>query len=104
MWGIVGLSARYPAWLLEQACATARARQIHSYQAVRSIADHLLAQVVTRLDGRQEELLLDSPTPLLTQEHALIRDVTEYAAFVQHCVGTAAAPTAAAPVAINYES
>ena len=104
MWGIVGLSSRYPAWLLEQACATARARQIHSYKAVRAIADHLLAQVVTRLDGRQEELLLHSPTPLLTQEHALIRDVTEYAAFFQHCVGTAAAPTVAPLVAINHES
>ena len=101
MWGIVGLRARYPAWLLEQACATALARQLHSYKAVQAIADHLLAQVVTRLDGRQEELLLASPTPLLTQEHALIRDLTEYAAFFQHCAGTAAAPTAAPPVVVS---
>jgi transposase len=104
MWGIVGLSSRYPAWLLEQACATALAQQIQSYKAVRAIADRLLAQVVTRLDGRQEELLLDSPTPLLTQEHALIRDVTEYAAFFQHSVGVAAAQTVAPPATSGHES
>jgi transposase len=104
MWGIVGLSARYPAWILEQACVAALAQQIQSYKAVRAIADQLLAQVITRLDGRQEELLLDSPTPLLTQTHTLIRDVSEYAAFFQYCVGGATAPTAAPPVAINHES
>ena len=89
MWGIVGLASRYPAWLLEQACATALARQTASYQAVRAIADQLFAQVMTRLDGRQFELPLDSPTPLLTQEHELIRDVTEYAAFFKRSVGIA---------------
>ncbi len=104
LWGIVGLSGRYPAWILEQACAAALAQQIQSYKAVRTIADRLLAQVVTRLDGRQEELLLDSPTPLLTQEHALIRDVTEYAAFFQHCVGGAAPQPAVPTMTSGHES
>ena len=103
MWGIVGLSGRYPAWLLDQACAAALAQQIQSYKAVRAIAERLLAQVLTRLDGRQEELLLDSPTPLLTQEHALIRDVNVYATFFEHSVGVAAAQTAVS-LAINSES
>ena len=94
MWGIVGLASRYPAWLLEQACATALTRQTASYQAVRGIADQLFAQVMTRLDGRQAELLLESPTPLLTQEHELIRDVTEYAAFFKRSVGIAEQHTA----------
>ena len=94
MWGIVGLASRYPAWLLEQACATALARQTASYQAVRAIADQLFAQVMTRLDGRQFELPLDSPTPLLTQEHELIRDVTEYAAFFKRSIGIADEHTA----------
>ena len=94
MWGIVGLASRYPAWLLEQACATALARHTESYQAVRAIADQLFAQVMTRLDGRQAELPLDSPTPLLTQEHELIRDVTEYAAFFKRSVGIAEQHTA----------
>jgi len=89
MWGIVGLGSRYPAWLLEQACATALARQTPSYKAVRSIADQLFAQVVTRLDARQGELPLDSPTSLLTQKHELIRDVTEYAEFFKRCAGNA---------------
>jgi transposase len=95
MWGIVGLGSRYPAWLLEQACATALARHIQSYKAVRAIADQLFAQVVTRLDARQGELPLDSPTPLLTQKHDLIRDVTEYAEFFKRCVGNAEQQTAA---------
>jgi transposase len=95
MWGIVGLASRYPAWLLEQACATALARQTASYQAVRAIADQLFAQVMTRLDGRQFELPLDSPTPLLTQEHELIRNVTEYAAFFKRSVGIAEQHTTA---------
>jgi transposase len=91
MWGIVGLSPRYPAWIIEQACATALTRQITSYKSVRGIADQLFAQVVTRLDARQGELRLDSPTPLLTQEHELIRDLTEYAAFFKRCAGAAEA-------------
>ena len=94
MWGIVGLASRYPAWLLEQACATALTRHTESYQAVRGIAEQLFAQVMTRLDGRQAELPLESPTPLLTQEHELIRDVTEYAAFFRRSVGIAEQHTA----------
>ena len=89
MWGIVGLSPRYPAWIIEQACATALTRQITSYKSVRGIAEQLLAQVATRLDARQGELSLDSPTPLLTQEHELIRDLTEYAAFFKRCASAA---------------
>ena len=87
MWGIVGLSPRYPAWIIEQACATALIRQITSYKSVRGIAEQLLAQVATRLDARQGELSLDCATPLLTQEHELIRDVTEYAAFFKRRAG-----------------
>jgi transposase len=98
MWGIVGLASRYPAWLLEQACATALTRHTESYQAVRGIADQLFAQVMTRRDGRQAELPLDSPTPLLTQEHELIRDVTEYAAFFK-CSADIAEQLTAAPQA-----
>ena len=90
----MGLASRYPAWLLEQACATALTRQTASYQAVRGIANQLFAQVMTRLDGRQAELPLESPTPLLTQEHELIRDVTEYAAFFKRSVDIAEQHTA----------
>jgi hypothetical protein len=34
-------------------------------------------------------LPLDSPTPVLTQEHELIRNVTVYAEFFKQCVGAA---------------
>ena len=102
MWGIVGLSPRYPAWIVEQACAAALARHIQSYKAVRALADQLLAQVVTRLDARQGELALEAATPLLTQEHELIRGVAEYAEFFKRCVG-AAEPQTVAPQAISHK-
>lgn len=82
MWGIVGLSARYPAWLLEQACATALTRQSLSYKAVHTIADQLLAHIVANLDPQQIELPLGNSA--LTQEHELIRNINEYADFFKH--------------------
>jgi hypothetical protein len=103
MWGIVGLKSRYPAWLLEQACSAALARPTPSYKAVRAIAEQLLAQVVTKLDARQAELPLDSPTPVLTQEHELIRNVTEYAEFFNRSVGTTDQHTAVPQPAIGHE-
>jgi len=86
MWGIVGLSPRYPACILEQAAAVAVARQSHSYKTVRALAEQLLAQAVIDLDARQPQLAL-------TQQHELIRPPTEYAEFFARI---AAANTAAA--------
>jgi hypothetical protein len=74
MWGIVGLSPRYPACIVEQAAAVALARQIHSYKAVRALCEQLLAQAVIDLDARQPQLPL-------TQQHELIRAPAEYAEF-----------------------
>ena len=74
MWGIVGLSPRYPTCILEQAAAVALARQIHSYKAVRALSEQLLAQAVIDLDARQPQLPL-------TQQHELIRAPAEYAEF-----------------------
>jgi len=85
LWGIVGLAARYPAWILEQACASARSRNISSYKAIRSLADQFLAQMAARLDPRQADLPLETTPPALTQTHELIRDVSEYAAFFKCC-------------------
>lgn len=81
MWGIVGLSPRYPACILEQAAAQALARHIHSYKAVRAMADQLLAAAIARLDARQPELPLADSTSPLTQQHELIRESAEYAEF-----------------------
>lgn len=81
MWGIVALSPRYPAWIIEQAAARALLRQVHSYKAVRALADRLLAAAISRLDAQQPQLaLLDGASPL-TQQHELIRQTTEYADF-----------------------
>lgn len=85
MWGIVGLAARYPAWILERACAAASASN-PSYKRVRALADQLLAQTAMQLDPLQAELPLDAPT--LTQTHELIRELDDYAAFFQRCVST----------------
>jgi hypothetical protein len=71
MWGIVGLSPRYPACMVEQAAAVALARQMHSCKAVRTMAEQLLAQAVSDLDALQPQLPL-------TQQHELIRARAEY--------------------------
>src|SRR3990170_4378534 len=87
MWGIVGLGARYPASILEQAAAAALARHIHSYKAVRALADQLLGAAITRLDAQQPELALEAASPL-TQQHELIRPSTEYAEFFNRSTGS----------------
>lgn len=81
MWGIVALSPRYPASILEQAAATALARHILSYKAVRALADQLLGAAITRLDAQAPELALADGASPLTQQHELIRPSTEYAEF-----------------------
>jgi hypothetical protein len=86
MWGIVGLYPRYPACILEQATTTALARHVHSYKAVRTIADQLLAQALARLDAPQGELALAHHAQALTQQHELIRPPTEYAEFFNRSV------------------
>jgi len=88
MWGIVGLSPRYPACIIEQAAAVALARHIHSCKAVRAIADQLLSAAIARLDAQQSELAaLEAASPL-TQQHELIRPSTEYAEFFNRSTGS----------------
>jgi transposase len=81
LWGIIGLVRRYPAWILEQACAQAAVQALPSYKVIRALADQLLAKMADRLDPRQADLALE--VPALTQTHELIRDVAEYGAFFQ---------------------
>lgn len=78
LWGIVGLRSRYPAVILEQACALARARSAYSYKAVRAIASQLLEQAIARIEA---------PSPL-TQSHELIRETAVYAEFFKRNVRT----------------
>jgi transposase len=82
MWGIIGLSSRYPNCIIEQAAVMALARGIRSYKGVRNLAEQLLAGAISRVDTWQGELPLDAPAaPPLTQEHELIRCPAEYAEF-----------------------
>lgn len=87
MWGIVGLSPRYPACILDQAAAVAVARQSHSYKTVRVLAEQLLAQAVIDLDARQPQLPL-------TQQHELIRPPAEYAEFFTRIATANTSPAA----------
>ena len=88
MWGIVALSPRYPAWIIEQAAAQALLRQAPTYKAVRALADQLLAVAITRLDAQQPELALLECAPPLTQQHELIRETAEYAEFFNRSSGS----------------
>lgn len=81
LWGIVGLAKRYPAWILEQACAEVASQAVPSYKVIRTLADQFLAKMAERLDPRQADSALE--VLALTQTHELIRDVSEYGAFFQ---------------------
>ncbi|WP_038381412.1 Mu transposase domain-containing protein, partial [Bradyrhizobium elkanii] len=72
MWGIVGLSRKYPARLVEQACAHAIDNRIYRYKHVRATVERLFEQAI--------ELVGATPRPAspLTQDHPLIRSPAEY--------------------------
>jgi hypothetical protein len=90
LWGIVGLTQRYPRALVERACAQALADGVHSYRHVKALADRLVAQELARLDQpAQGELEL-------VQEHPLIRAANVYAELFARCT---AQPTSTAPAA-----
>jgi transposase len=96
MWGIVGLSPRYPTCILEQASAVALARQVHSYKAVRALSEQLLAQAVIDLDARQPQLPLTNTAAPLTQQHELIRAPAEYAEFFERLSAANTSPAGGA--------
>ena len=75
MWGILALAQKYPARILEQACAQALAGNVRSSKQVRLIADRVFEQALARLEQAPQAQLP------LTQEHALIRPASEYSAF-----------------------
>ena len=78
MWGVLALANKYPARILEQACALALAGNVRSSKQVRVIANRVLEQALARLEqAPQAELPL-------TQEHALIRPASDYSEFFTH--------------------
>ncbi len=80
--GIVGLAGRYPDCILEQAAAIALNQRVGSYKRVRALAEQSLSEAISQIEAGQGELPFDSPAaPSLTQQHDLIRNTDEYAAF-----------------------
>lgn len=72
MWGIVGLSRKYPARLVEQACAHAIENRIYRYKHVRATVERLFEQALEQVNAAPQ---LTLP---LTQDHPLIRPAAEY--------------------------
>ena len=90
LWGIVGLTKRYPAVCIDNACAQALAQGVYSYKHVQTLAERLFADAMTAMDeaandghdggggrgGGAGDLVHADP---LAQQHALIRQGDEYA-------------------------
>ena len=72
MWGIVGLSRKYPARLVEQACAHAIGNRIYRYKHVRATVERLFEQAIAQVGATPQ------PASPLTQDHLLIRAPAEY--------------------------
>lgn len=72
MWGIVGLSRKYPARPVEQACAHAISNRIYRYKHVRATVERLFEQALEQVEAAPQLALP------LTQDHPLIRSATEY--------------------------
>lgn len=72
MWGIVGLSRKYPARLVEQACAHAIDNRIYRYKHVRATVERLFEQAIEQVGATPQ------PASPLTQDHPLIRAPAEY--------------------------
>jgi hypothetical protein len=80
MWGIVGLSRKYPAWLVEQACAHAIGNRIYRYKHVRATVERLFEQAIAQVGATPQ------PASPLTQDHPLIRAAAEYGDLFSHAV------------------
>ncbi|MCP1779351.1 hypothetical protein ABIF68_009973 [Bradyrhizobium japonicum] len=72
MWGIVGLGRKYPARLVEQACAHAIDNRIYRYKHVRATVERLFEQAIEQVG------VTPQPASPLTQDHPLIRTPAEY--------------------------
>ena len=80
MWGIVGLGRKYPARLVEQACAHAIGNRICRYKHVRATVERLFEQAFAQIETTPP------PTSQLIQEHPLIRAAAEYGDLFSHAV------------------
>ena len=92
LWGIVGLTKRYPAVCIDSACAQALEQGVYSYNHVKTLSERLFASAMAAMDeaannghvggvggvggvGNGEPAHEDP----LAQQHELIRQGDEYA-------------------------
>jgi transposase len=73
LWGIVGLARKYPASVVEQACAVALQEGIHSYPQIKQLAHAAFEIAIERLNDAVHQKL-DR-----VQQHNLIRTANDYA-------------------------
>jgi hypothetical protein len=73
LWGIVGLTRRFPRRLIDTACERALHEGVYSYRHILALTERLMAQALKVLDAP-----LQAELPL-TQDHPLIRPGDDYA-------------------------
>jgi hypothetical protein len=96
LWGIVGLTKRYPAVCIDSACAQALEQGVYSYNHVKTLSERLFASAMASMDegsnhgsdGVAGDSLEDG---LLAQQHELIRQADEYADLFTHAAMLAGA-------------
>mgnify|MGYP003433767825 FL=1 len=102
LWGIVGLTKRYPASCIDSACAQALEQGVYSYKHVQTLAERLFANAMAAMDeaandghdggggsgGGVGDRVQADP---LAQQHALIRQGDEYADLFTHAAMVASA-------------
>ena len=101
LWGIVGLTKRYPAVCIDSACAQALEQGVYSYNHVKTLSERLFASAMAAMDeaandghdgggsgGSGGDLVQSDP---LAQQHELIRRGDEYADLFTHAAMMASA-------------
>ncbi len=96
LWGIVGLTKRYPAVCIDSACAQALEQGVYSYNHVKTLSERLFASAMASMDegsnhgpdGVASDLVHEDP---LAQQHELIRQADEYADLFTHAAMLAGA-------------
>jgi hypothetical protein len=102
LWGIVGLSKRYPAVCIDSACAQALEQGVYSYKHVKALAERLFADAMVAMDEAANDGYADGVASdhvhedPLAQQHELIRQADEYADLFTHAALVASAVVAKA--------
>lgn len=105
LWGIVGLTKRYPAQCINTACAQALEQGVYSYKRVQALSERLFASAMAALDnganhevnnGSQSQAGANDLGANLAQQHELIRQADEYADLFTHAALAASAALAKA--------